>query len=324
MTTVLTARPPRREPAIPAPEEVIERARARVCSVVTFSESVLFRRPWAGLRPQLRALPASDARRPSTPRASAPGTSERLLFRALEWMAVERSVARGTPFENPMIVHPRDLCERLCWRATLPQFIAIERSLQALTSARVAERDGAPPSGVLRSATPDARRASPAAICPSYYVTFDDRFVASINAGNLIPVNWSLWVALHDPIARRLLEVLEADWPTQAKIGTASFSVDSLAERVPLPAELGAAQHRALLERAHEELIAQEYLTAVHPISLERFRYHPGSTFQAMRLRLPQARERLLRERIRTGWALGSGVACSRSGHNIRRAASSP
>ncbi len=324
MTTALTERPPRREPAIPVPEEVIERARARVCSVVTFSESVLFRRPWAGLRPQLRALPAPDSRRASTPRASAPGTGERLLLRALEWMAVERSVARGTPFVNPMIVHPRDVCERLCWRATLPQFLAIERSLQSLTSARVAEADGAAPSGVLRSATPDARRASPAAICPSYFVSFEDRFVESINAGNLIAVNWSLWVALQDPIARRLLEVLEAEWPAQAEPGPAAFGIDLLSARLPLPPELGVAQRRALLERAHEELVLQEYLTAAEPISLERYRYRPGSTFQAMRLRLPQARERLLRERIRTGWALASGAAGSRSGHNIRRAASSP
>jgi len=324
MTTALTERPPRREPVIPVAEEVIERVRARVCSVVTYSESVLFRRPWAGLRPQLRALPAADSRRPSTPRASAPGTGERLLLRALEWMAVERSVARGTPFKNPMTVHPRDVCERLCWRATLPQFLAIERSLQALTAARLAETDGAPPSGVLRSATPDARRASPAAICPSYFVTFDDRFVQSINAGNLVAVNWSLWVALHDPVARRLLEVLEAEWPAQAEPGPAVFSADRLSALLPLPPELGATQRRELLERAHEELVLQEYLTAADPISLDRYRYRPGSTFQAMRLRLPPARERMLRERVRTGWALEAGVARARSGHNIRRAVSSP
>src|SRR5581483_8959244 len=236
MTTALTARPPRRETTPPIPEEVIERARARVCSVVTFSEPVLFRRPWAGLRPQLRALPASDSRRGPTPRASAPGTGERLLLRALEWMAVERSVARGTPFANPMVVHPRDVCERLCWRATLPQFLAIERSLQSLTAARVALADGAPPSRILLSASPDARRASPAAICPSYFVEFDDRFVHSINAGNLIPVNWSLWVALHDPVARRLLEVLESEWPAQSEPAPAAFGADLLAARLPLPA----------------------------------------------------------------------------------------
>jgi hypothetical protein len=326
MTSVLTARPPRREAAPPLPEEVVERARARVCSVVTYSESVLLRKPWAALRPALRALPSEGSRR--APRVLAPGTCERLLFRALEWMAVERSVARGTPFSNPLIIHPRDVCERLCWRATLPQFQAIERALHSLTRVRLPGPAGPATTGVLCSAVPDARRAgtSPNAICPSFVVHFDDRFVESVNGGHLVAVNWSLWVALRDPVARRLLEVLECEWPRIREARPAAFSLDTLSERLPLPPDLGTPQRRELLAGAHEELIRQEYLSRVEPVSLGRFRYHPGSTFAAMRLRLKESHDRLILAGIRTGWAMESGLGRSRPplSHNIPRAVSSP
>ncbi len=318
MPSALTAPDPR-PAAAPAYLESTERTRAKLCSVVSYSESVLFRLPWATLRPDLRVLPGSSRAVPQG--APAPGSCERLLFRALEWMAVDRSIARGVPFENPLTVHPRDLCERLCWRATQPQFLAIERALATLTRVRIAGDRGAPGFGVLSSAVPETRRmTNPSSICPNFVIHFDGRFVESINAGRLVPVNWSLWVALHDAVARRLLEVLEAQWPDPARVRPATFSA-----QIPLPPALGAPERRAVLDRAHQELLREEYLSNVTPLSGGRLRYAPGSTFDAMRQRLKEHHERLLLAGIRTGWSLeGTARPRARLSHNIPRVASSP
>jgi hypothetical protein len=323
MPSTLTAPAPR-PAAAPQYVEVTERTRAKVCSVVSYSESVLFRLPWATLRPDLRILPGAGRAVPAG--APAPGSCERLLFRALEWMAVDRSIARGVPFENPLTIHPRDLCERLCWRATQPQFLAIERGLATLTRVRIAGTGGAPDIAVLASAVPETRRlTNPSAICPNFVIHFDGRFVESVNAGRLVPVNWSLWVALHDAVARRLLEVLESEWPDPARVRPATFSLDALSAQIPLPPTLGAPQRRAVLDRAHQELLREEYLSNVTPLSGGRVRYVPGSTFDAMRQRLKEYHHRLLLAGIRTGWSLeGTARPRARLGHNIPRVASSP
>src|SRR5438552_2880207 len=141
MGTLLTAVPPRPDSAaelidLSDPENPFHRMKA--CSVVTYGETTLQRMPWSGLhRGEERALPPgaleiSDESRGTrwTVTSRGPGfagTYERSVFRALEWIALDGSLGQGIPFRNPLVVHPRDLCERLCWRATQLQFDAIER-----------------------------------------------------------------------------------------------------------------------------------------------------------------------------------------------------
>jgi len=278
--------------------------RMKSCSVVVYSESTLYRHPWSGLhrgdeRGSRRT--AASSRRPSRP-----GTFERALFRALEWIAVDNSVAQGVPFANPLVLHPRDICERLCWRATQPQFRAIESGFQTLCRVRIpAEAHaGSKTFGVLRSAAPKTPRGTGQnAICPDSVIHFDARFVESINAGNIVPLNWGLWVALHDPLSQRLMEVLEAEWPDPAHRMTATFTMDFLSERLPFSPALGRARRKELLDQAHEDLIQQGYLRQTESLSLERTRYHPGTTFLAMRYGLKEHHERVVLNGVRSGAA---------------------
>ena len=183
------ATPPRppREITLPAPVgDGLEpfSNRMKSCSVVTYSEETLYRLPWSTLRPRSgRRGAGASASKSQLPIA---GTFERALFRALEWVAIDQSLALGVPFKNPLVVHPRDLCERLCWRATQPQFLAIEKALETLTRIPFPGVAGPGAPGLLRSAVPATPRSGAKfPICPNFIVRFDDRFVSAVNDGRV-------------------------------------------------------------------------------------------------------------------------------------------
>jgi len=309
METLLAVAPPRPDPAaelidLSNPEDPFQRMKS--CSVVTYVESSLLRLPWSGLhRRNERGLPflslevpgPAPARRWSvTSRdGSLVGTYERSVFRALEWIAIDGSLVQGLPFRNPLVVHPREICERLCWRATQPQFEAIEQAMQSLCRVEIEEssgRRGTPPRrfGLLRSAIAGTQRVVNRSLtCPQFVVYFDRSFVDSVNAGRLRPINWGLWIALRDPVAQRLLELIDPEFSAMEGRWTAAIEGDELGRLLPFAPSLSRSRRRSLLDQAHESLVRRGYLKKVERRSSgasETFRYHPGSTFQAMQLRL--------------------------------------
>jgi hypothetical protein len=313
METVLSAAAPRLDPAaelidLSCPEDPFQRMKS--CSVVTYGETTLMRLPWSGLnRKNERGILSLDldfAEGPaarwsvSNRAAPLPGTYERSVFRALEWIALDASVARGVPFANPLIVHPRDICERLCWRATQPQFEAIEQAMQNLCRLEVEESapasTGRPASvsrfGLLRSAIAGTQRTVNRSLtCPHFIIYFDRFFVDSVNAGRIRPLNWGLWIALRDPAAQRLLEIIDPEFANHDGRVTASVESEVLARLLPLPSSLPRNRRRVLLEQAHEALVRRGYLRKAERHasgSAEFYLYHPGPTRQAMQYRLEQ------------------------------------
>jgi hypothetical protein len=313
METVLSAVAPRLDPAaelidLSCPEDPFQRMKS--CSVVTYGETTLMRLPWSGLnRKNERGMLSLDldpadghAARWSVSNRAAPlpGTYERSVFRALEWIALDASVARGVPFANPLIVHPRDICERLCWRATQPQFEAIEQAMQNLCRLEVEESTPAAPGrhasvsrfGLLRSAIAGTQRTVNRSLtCPHFVVYFDRFFVDSVNAGRIRPLNWGLWIALRDPAAQRLLEIIDPEFANHDGRVTASVESETLARLLPLPSSLPRNRRRVLLEQAHEALVRRGYLRKVERHAsgcAEFYLYHPGPTRQAMQFRLEQ------------------------------------
>jgi len=312
MPSVLTARPggPPPSPLEPVAEHL------KGCSVMTYSESLLFRQPWA------RLFPAA-----SRPGGSfVPGPFELAIFRALEWLAIDETVARGIPFSNPLVLHPREICERLCWRTTMPRLEAVETGLEALSRVRLRGAGGRTAFGLLdsvvsESTTPKGARS----YCPRYRIHFDARFVDSINAGHVVPVNWALWVGLGKAPARRLLEVLDALGFGSQDAPSWTIAVGLLEERLPLEPELGADRRREILDQAHQQLIRKEYLEAALRLPGDRIRYLPGPLHGVMRGRLGDHRDRLVQAGIRSGWALAPRPlrGDQRVGHHIPRLCSS-
>ena len=281
--------------------------RLKTCSVVTYCEQALFRLPWSSLheRPE-QSSAALDVERGAswTVRSRGgrlPGTVERTVFRALEWMAIDGSIALGHPFENPLSLHLRELCERLCWRVTQPRFRIIEEAMQTLCRLEIEQRHGrgVPQRfGVLQSAVARrTRRVAAGTTCPEVEVSFDPRFVESINAGRIVPVNWGLW------IPQRLMEVVESEWSNHEDLMSATFDADLLCRRIPIEATRN---RERLLARAHAELVRTGYLRHVETLPSGRYRYHPGSTFLATRIRLKRRTDQVLQTARRSGTPLGA------------------
>src|ERR1043165_6151976 len=112
MQTVLTGMAPRLDPAaelidLSCPEDPFQRMKA--CSVVTYGESTRMRLPWSGLHKRhergldsisldLSADSGTLLRWSVASRGQGLiGTYERSVFRALEWIAIDGSLAQGTP-----------------------------------------------------------------------------------------------------------------------------------------------------------------------------------------------------------------------------------
>lgn len=280
------------------PEDPFQRMKS--CSVVTYGESLLQRLPWSGLnRPNERGLGAATHEEGgvrwtvSSRGGPFPGSYERSIFRALEWIAIDDSIAQGAAFENPLVIHPRDLCERLCWRATQPQFDAIEQALQNLCRVVIEETPaGKPPRryGLLRSAIPGSQRSvHRSQTCPQFVVYFDQRFVDSINAGHVRPINWGLWIALRDPAAQRILEIIEPEFVVPDGRARASIDADLLSSLLPLSPALSRGRRRTILDQAHAALVRRGYLGKAERRACgtsDMLIYEPGLTFRAMRYRL--------------------------------------
>jgi hypothetical protein len=324
MESLLTAVPPRVDPAaelidLSCPEDPFQRMKA--CSVVTYGESTLLRLPWSGLHRRnergMSSLSLDFPKQSSSGRwnvsSAAPslvGTYERSVFRALEWIAIDASLVQGLPFRNPLVVHPREICERLCWRATQTQFEAIEQAMQSLCRIEIEEtgvKRGTPPRriGLLRSVIAGTQRnVNRSLTCPQFVVYFDRFFVDSVNAGWIRPLNWGLWISLRDPVAQRLLEIIDPEFARLDGQGSVAVDSDALSRLLPLNPALSRSRRRILLEQAHAALIHRGYLRKVARIASgasDICRYHPGPTYRAMQLRLEKepgihAYRRLLRD----------------------------
>jgi hypothetical protein len=258
------------------------------CSVLTHGLTTLLRHPWSGFhRRSERGLPSISLETPEGPWSvrsrlgSLVGTYERSVFKALEWIAIDASVLQGVPFANPLVVHPRDLCERLCWRATQPQFEAIEQSMRDLCQVEI--EHGSARFGLLRAAIAGTQRTvNRSQTCPQFVVYFDRYVVDSMNAGRIRPINWGLWIALRDPVAQRLLEILDPEFTDRDGAVTARLEADVLAGLLPLASR---SRRRAVLEQAHAALRARGYLASVERRSTgssDVYVYRAGPTRLAM------------------------------------------
>lgn len=291
----------------PSPEAAV--LALKTCSVLAYSESTLLRLPWSGIeykdKPLTNSISLGFPEEPtsfrgriqwtvSCPGGRLVGSYERSVFRALEWIALGGSVALGFPFENPLVVHPRDICDRLCWKVTQAEFHAIDRALKNLGQVRIRRLTPGKPGtspvtqslGLLRSAPQSTvRRITATHGCPNYLIHFDDFFVNSVNTGGIRPVNWSLWMALENPVARRLLEILDFEFSREGSPNLARVEFESLSSLLPLSRAIPLQQRRNFFEEAHAVLIREGYLDRVEAgISRgqHEFTYHAGPALGAM------------------------------------------
>ena len=294
----------------PFPEGALSR-RLKACSVVAYSESTLLRLPFTGvyapketgvtsvsLKPEDALVSGPDRR--WTVRSAGltlPGTFARRVFRALEWIAIDGSIVLGKPFSNPILVSPRDICERLCWHPHQLQLEAIETAIRALADIDIVAASPAP---VTRSSPPADRMGLLSSVSlgivksaggkvsfSNFKVSFDERFVESINNGRIVALNWTLWNALPDPVAQRLMEILESESARHPDSPAIAMSRESLYRLIPMSPATSRKGRQDLLDQAQQELIAAEYLKHVgSPASVARdlVLFEPGSAWHSLHL----------------------------------------
>ena len=286
------------------PEEEDPFKDLKTCPVVTYCETTLLQLPWASLEPaqtrrprQIRIelngeLSGSRPWRAFTGGRVLPGPFEREVFRALEWMALEKFFMQGRRFENPLLFQIPEICERLCLKELSTNFRAIDRAIRLLAEVEIERPVSIPWTRPEKLAAPLRRdklidriafdpRPGPhrRPAFRRHALFFGRLFVDSVNAGGIRAVNWGVWMSLRQPFSRRLMEVLDFESAPAGGRRGLLLPLDRLARLLPLKGALGSETLRPILERAHEELVSEKYLEGVEWTSSKSepsVVYHPG------------------------------------------------
>lgn len=290
------------DPAEPSEELEDPFGPRKACPVLFYSEANLLRLPWSVMDRSQVASTRRIAYRPPGAKAQwtvlagrrgMPGPYERSVFRAWEWMALEFSVCKGKPCPNPLLFHPKEVCERLRLREREVNFAAVEDAMRRLAEVEIVDTGFLlpPPGGRFRLIADIAwhrpERAERRSLHARHALFFDGPYARSVNAGRVRPLNWELWVSLEEPVAQRLVEILDADFSRREP--RVAWDYAELCQLIPIRAHRRMNGAVTLLNRAHEELVARQYLEAAEwdlRGPSPRIRYAAGSAYFAMQERL--------------------------------------
>lgn len=302
LQSLLGWRPPR-EPET----EIDPFADLKTCPVISYCEATLLQLPWAVLEAQRSRRPhrvqfevdgelpkghADRSWRVGSGPSGLPGPFEREVFRALEWIALEKFHAQGRRFQNPLYFQVPEVCERLCLKELSTNYRAVDRAIRDLaevdierTSLSAWSRSRETPAFSQRVRLIDRVAFDPRPgphrrpAFRRHALYFGRYFVDSINAGRIRAMNWSVWIALKQTLSRRLLEILDFDSGLTAGRRELGYSLENLARLVPLREGFRSQAVREALDRAHAELIDQKYLESAEWIGSSpeaRIVYRPG------------------------------------------------
>lgn len=296
------------EPAAPpeAPLHFALFAERKACPVLVYAERSLLRYPWSAIDEAESGLPGIRVtrfpeRREGRPvvrtwevhpgPAGLPGPFDLAVFRACEWTALEARVGTRRPIPAVLTVCVREILERLrlVERPHLPARIHL--ALQRLAGLEIVEREGGKNAPARRrrlfaQMTLSTSEGRP--FLARHAIRFDRFYTLSVNMGGIRPLNWELWVSLERPLARRLVEILDAEFERHEPRAPTVCGLADLRRRVPLSGRPDARARREL-QQAHTELLDRRYLARAQwkgggPET--RVEYTPGTTYEAFRERL--------------------------------------
>lgn len=275
----------------------------KACPVIFYGETHLLRLPWSVLskgeisttRQIQYASPDGKLRwRVTAGRRGMPGPFEKSVFRAWEWMALEFSACKGRPLVNPVQFHPKEVCERLRLREREANFQAVEEAMRRLSEVEIFDAGFVvpPPGRRLRLVSGIAwhrpERAERRSLHARHSVFFDGLYARSVDAGRVRPLNWELWVSLERPAAQRLVEILDQEFSSREE-RPLQMDYFELCRLLPLKSHGRLNGGATLLDEAHEELVAHQYLEKSEwdlTGPLPRILYTPGAAYYAMEERL--------------------------------------
>jgi hypothetical protein len=198
-----------------------------------------------------------------------PGPSDRRVFRALEKIVLGRTIRKGDPLTNPQAVDTKEILDALRITDQGKNYRMVVRALTRLAcltihcSSLVQTKGAAGPRGkadavvfrlidVVRWAgTVDPKDGL---LVPRTRIYFGDAYLERVNAFNVRPMDWDLWLALDArPLAQRLYEILEMKFFGLKDSPYASFTYVDLCQLLPTRPQR---KHLAMqvLEKAHRAL----------------------------------------------------------------------
>ncbi len=202
-----------------------------------------------------------------------PGPFDRRVFRALEKIVLGRTIRKGTPLQNPQELETKEILDLLGITDQGTNYRAVVRALARLSSITIhcsgqagparPKTDGRPRVGVAQGLTFHlidmirwAGTVDPkdGLVVPRTRIYFGEGYVQKVNAFEVRPLDWDLWMALQArPLAQRLFEILELKFFGLEKSPYASFSYPLLCQLLPTrPQRKGLAIQ--VLGNAHEAL----------------------------------------------------------------------
>jgi hypothetical protein len=195
-----------------------------------------------------------------------PGPFERKVFRAIERIVLGRTLKRGMPLVNPQ---PLEIMEILDTLKITPQGKNYQRVTQALArlktttiscSGLVDAKTTTPAKGVLFSPISEiwwagTKNPSTGVVITKTQVCFPQLYLDSVNAFDVRPIDWDLWLALGKrPLAQRLYEILELKFYGLKDSPYAYFTYDELCQVLPTRPQGHPAAVMHTLGRAHDLL----------------------------------------------------------------------
>lgn len=202
-----------------------------------------------------------------------PGPFDRKVFRALERIVLGRTIRKGLPLTNPQEIHAKEILDLLRLTDQGYNFRQIGRSLARLASITIhcsglagpaRPKEGQrPKSGVAQglsfhlidmirwAGTIDPKDGL---IVPQTRIFFGEAYVERVNAFEVRPLDWDLWMTLEErPLSQRLFEILEMKFFGLEKSPYVSFHYTDLCQLLPTrPQRKGQAMQ--VLEKAHDAL----------------------------------------------------------------------
>jgi hypothetical protein len=203
-----------------------------------------------------------------------PGPSDRRVFRALEKIVLGRTIRKGDPLTNPQAVDTKEILDTLRITDQGKNYRMVVRALTRLASLTIhcsgmvslkGRKPGAAARGkaqgiifrlidVVRWAgTVDPKDGL---LVPATRIYFGEAYLERVNAFDVRPMDWDLWLALDArPLAQRLYEILELRFFGLKDSPYVSFTYGDLCQllptrpqRKPLAMQVLDKAHRALKE----------------------------------------------------------------------------
>jgi len=204
-----------------------------------------------------------------------PGPSAYLTFRALEKIALSKTVSRGAPLENPQTFDLQDLCVELGHSVHSANRDQIRLDLKRIKGATFINK------GMIRkrlAGKPGARRGRAhlsdreevvslierlvfrndqqpdGSMATQNQVWFGSFYLDSVNSGYVKPFDWKLWKSFERPAARRVFEILDLRLGGTPDAEVIDFDYEKLAAQIPITPQKHLSKAQGVLNRILDEL----------------------------------------------------------------------